>query len=202
MIHIGTAEYYQHIQEELEKCDVIFYEGVRSTKGRVISRAYEILAKSPRLNFVTQRQAINYSVLSEKLIWADIEAEKFESEWEKLPLRTKLAVRFVAPMCGFLAYFFMTSSQLAKIIEPRNLPAQEPTYSDGEPDEEMEKLIMTVRDNHLITVVNEFFQENKQKGLKVGVLYGARHLDALGSFLDKQGYHVAEGVRVRVFPIR
>ena len=42
MIHAATPEYYMEIQRELDDCDVVFYEGVRSRVVRWITLAYRI----------------------------------------------------------------------------------------------------------------------------------------------------------------
>ena len=55
MIHIGTPVYYQNIRKRLELCDVIFVEGVNSSKAAFLAWFYRFIVYRKSLGLVTQK---------------------------------------------------------------------------------------------------------------------------------------------------
>jgi hypothetical protein len=202
MVHIATAEFYAIVQSHLEQCDAIFYEGIRSKRVRVITSAYRILTKRPRLGLVTQSQALDLSTIREKVILADQDRQTFEANWSKLPWSTRVLISVISPLYGGYLFLTMTRGRLAKIIDPSNLPASESLeYVPDEPDP-FEEVIGESRDRHFISQLAAFFEQNRGKRLRAGVAFGAAHAEPVGAFLSRKlRYHVASAKRVLLFSL-
>ena len=75
MVHIGDADYYRLIQQELDDCDVVFFEGVKGWPVWWITLSYRIPTWLGRWNgLVQQRRHIDLDALSAPGHWkSDIE---------------------------------------------------------------------------------------------------------------------------------
>jgi hypothetical protein len=70
MIHIGSPDYYSQVHKELDECDIVLYEGVRTPRVRVLTLSYRIVARRKRLGLVAQDASLLRD-LRGRLIHAD-----------------------------------------------------------------------------------------------------------------------------------
>ena len=114
VLHIGSTEFYQEVITELNKCDLILFEGVGLKKLKGFRRAYQQFAK--RVGLVYQGDEINMKRFGAKLIHADFNRNIAEQEWKRIPLISRLLFRTIYPIglfwrttlnCAFLFFLWM-----------------------------------------------------------------------------------------------
>ena len=203
MIHIASPEFYESIDASLRHCDPIFYEGVGSNRARLLTSSYEILAKRPRLGFVTQKEALDLSRQPGELVHADQDARAFSQSWSSLPLRTRLFVSAASPIYGVYMFLTMTRRRLARSLEPSSLPAAEAFHPIDDDDwSRLDEVLLDRRDAHLIRQIAGFYRENRDRPIRAAVVFGAAHCEAVGHFLTRGlRYHVTSAKRARVFEL-
>lgn len=203
MIHIASPDYYESIDGHLQHCDPIFYEGVRSNHARLLTSAYRILAKRPRLGFVTQKEALDLSQQPGELIHADQDADTFSQNWSSLPLYTRLLISSASPIYGVYMFLTMTRGRLARRLEPSSLPAAESFQPiDDENWDRFDEVLLDRRDAHLIEKLASFYRKNKDRPMRAAVVFGAAHCEAVSNFLTRGlRYHVASAKRACVFEL-
>jgi hypothetical protein len=91
MIHIGRPEYYGHIRKNLEECDVILFEGIKTFRSRVVTLSYRLAARRRRLGLVVQGNAFLFSGIRGRLIHADVAPGEFNEKWSQIPWHVRLA---------------------------------------------------------------------------------------------------------------
>jgi hypothetical protein len=198
MVHAASEEFYKGVQTELEKCDVILFEGVNSTKTNLVTRIYEIAAAGPRLRLKLQRRSLDLEKLRERMVHADQDEISFNKGWKSLPFGTRLFIGMVGPLIGGLAYFLLDRETLAKGLEPSSLPASK--YWADEEDKPLSELIGISRDRYIIKKLQTCYKENQGSEIRIGVLFGASHAEAVEAYLtDSLGFHVASASRYNVF---
>ena len=84
MIHIGSPDYYNEIKSKLDGYDFIIFEGVKSSKVRLLTASYRYLTRRKKLGLITQKEGLSLRNYKSKLIHGDVDSIEFNN-WEMIP---------------------------------------------------------------------------------------------------------------------
>ena len=59
VIHVGSEQYYRNIQQELNNCEMVLFEGVTGMENSGLKKLYDTLAKL--INLKGQKESIDYT---------------------------------------------------------------------------------------------------------------------------------------------
>ena len=196
MVHIGSAEYYAEVQRRLEACNVVVYEGVRSTRSWLLTRSYAVLTYRKRLGLVLQKKAL-IAPLAKK-IHADLNAEQFATAWAAIPFWPRMLVLFCAPLYGIWLYFTATRRSIGRHLNTDEVESHR-DFSGWHDVPELEAAIRTTRDRRLVDEVSAAV-ERSGGDTRIGILYGAAHMRVVSRLLAlKYRYRVVESEWITVF---
>jgi hypothetical protein len=199
MIHIGAPAYYAEVKRRLDTCDVILFEGVRSFRSWLLTRAYAIPVRRKRLGLVLQRDALPLRGRQEK-IHADVSSAEFSSAWRAIPLYQRAVILIAAPLYGVWLYFTASRRSIAK---GRNV---EEVRSDRElaiakASPELEDALLATRDERLVEDLSAAI-DTHDAGNRIGVVYGAAHMRVVTRLLAaRYQYRVVESEWMMVFDL-
>jgi hypothetical protein len=198
MIHIGSPGYYADVKRRLESCDVVLYEGVRSFRAWMLTRAYSIATYRKRLGLVRQRDALVVPLLRQQKIHADLNGDQFAAAWDDIPLYQRILLLIGAPVYGMLLYFTGTRHAIGRRLNTEELESRR-DFQRFEAMPELENAIRTTRDLRLVEEVCRAIEGNTA-GTRIGVLYGAAHMRVVSRLLTNQyRYRVVESEWMTVF---
>lgn len=103
MTHVGSSDYYSRVHSKLDECDIVLYEGVRTSRVRVLTLSYRIVARRKRLGLVAQDTSL-LRELRGRLIHADIAPGEFNDNWSQVPWHIRLGILLIAPLYGGYHY--------------------------------------------------------------------------------------------------
>lgn len=189
MIHIGAPDYYAHVAARLQQCEVVLFEGARSSKAHMLALSYSLATRRKRLGLVTEREALRLRSLGVRLIHADSTSDEFAKGWSGIPLQTRLALMVGAPLYGAWLFLTATRESLGQDMQTEDLESRD--RQDAFEDEpELERTLLTRRDSRLIGALTSLLVEATQPTC-AGVLYGAGHISAVTRFLfDEHAFRV------------
>lgn len=200
MIHIADPDFYVEIGRRLEACDLILCEGVQSPTSSLLTLSYRFCVETPRLGLVSQKD-LKLGHLKERLIHADVAGAVFDRRWWDLKTWWRFLVPLVAPIYGLHLRYFGTRTDIARGLG-MNLRKSGREVLAGEDYQEMLEVILDWRDRRLIDVIEEQRLKQGNAGLRIAVLYGAKHMRAvLRHLLDQCGYRVAKSEWTTVFEL-
>lgn len=198
MIHIGSPAYYAEVRRRLEACDVVLFEGVRSFRAWMLTRAYSIVAYRKSLGLVRQRDALVVPLLSQRNIHADVNAEQFSAAWAGVPLYQRVLLLLGAPMYGLFLYLTGTRHSIGRGLNAEELESQR-DFERFAGTPELENLIATTRDLRLVEEISAVVEKNGV-GKRIGIVYGAAHMRVASRLLtSKYRYRVVESEWITVF---
>ncbi len=113
MIHIGSPDYYSQVHKKLDECDIVLYEGVRTSRARVLALSYRIVARRGRLGLVAQNASLLRG-LRGRLVHADIAPGEFNDNWSRVPWHVRLAILLIAPLYG--GYQYLTATKESRFV--------------------------------------------------------------------------------------
>jgi len=202
MIHVGSSEYYQEISRRLALCDLILAEGVNSKRANIITLSYRIVKYIRRMDLVTQQDGMKVDSFRSKLLNADMDGLAFDERWSSLPVSLRLQMFVMIPLVVVYLFLFGTREVLAENIALDDLPSSEEIASENEDFEPLDALIIDERDRKLIEYIAKLVSEHKGDAQQVGILYGARHMRSIITFLmQKLNYRIAKAEWVKVFDL-
>lgn len=197
MIHIGSPAYYTEVKRRLAACDLVLFEGVRSLRARVLTRAYSICIHNKSLGLVLQRDALVPNLEQHK-IHADLNAEQFSAVWADIPLHQRVLLLLGAPLYGFWLYCTGTRQSIGRRLNTEEVESHR-DFERFEGAPELENAIATARDRRLLEEVSVAV-EQRAAGARIGVLYGAAHMRVVSRLLtSKYKYRVVESEWITVF---
>jgi hypothetical protein len=200
MIHVGEKRYYAEIARRLVECDLIIAEGVSSKRSAILTMSYRIVKHIRRLDLVTQHE-MDTSILKSKIINADIEGGEFEKLYSNLPILDRLQILILSPAFALYLLLFGTRKFIASELATEDLPTSEEILADDF-SERLEEVTLTKRDCVLVQKLQDLIEDRAQEGMKIGILYGARHMRTVVAFLfNKFGYNVGRAEWVTVFDL-
>jgi hypothetical protein len=198
MIHIGSPAYYAEVRRRLSACDVVLFEGVRSFRVWMITRAYSIMTRNKRLGLVRQRDALAVSTLGQRKIHADVSTDEFHVAWTDIPWYQRVLLLLGAPVFGLWLYFTGTRQSIGRRLNTEEVESSR-DFERFERTPELEKTLATTRDLRLVEEVSTAV-EASGGGSRIGVIYGAAHMRVVSRILtSKYGYRVVESEWVTVF---
>jgi hypothetical protein len=200
MVHIAEPAFYEGVMRQLEKCDLILYEGISSRSVSLLGHCYQIVANSPRLGLVAQ-QTMKLDRLADRLVHADVSGEAFDGRWAKLGLLLRWVVKAAAPALVFYFRNFGTRESIAGHLQLDLLKSREEILRGGDV-EAFDDLLVTWRDRHLINVIEQHRQKHHGESLSIAVVFGASHMRAVVRHLTKNpepGYRVVRSEWMTVF---
>ena len=181
MIHIGSPKFYSAVQERLNTCDVVLYEGVRSPSGWILTLSYRIVARRRRLGLITQSQGLSMTDLRGKLIHADVDGREFGIAWARIPWYWRFGILIVAPLFGVFRYLTATRESIGQHLRLEDLPSRNET-NRGDSPPGFEHALGASRDTKLIAAL-EAQLASADSAKCVGVLSGAAHMRAVTDLL-------------------
>ncbi len=99
MIHIGEKEFFEAVYQDAFAHDAVLVEGLKSPITNRITRSYRWMAGS-KLGLVIQPKYPKPESVKARIVHADLSHEEFLVEWQKMPLKLRLLIYFLAPMVG------------------------------------------------------------------------------------------------------
>ena len=191
MVHIGLPSFYSQIQDELEDCDYLIYEGVASARSWFIVQSYKLVTRRADLGLVLQNEALNTSSLSLSRIHGDISTEAFDASWKQLPIHLRACILCLAPLYGAWRYLTATHESLARGHSVNDYPEFDELSDDME---QLRELILDERDRRLVEVLRQHVAKNGHTTHKTALVWGASHMPAAFSCLSGEfGFRVSKG---------
>jgi hypothetical protein len=191
MIHIGRPEYYGHIRKNLEECDVILFEGIKTFRSRVVTLSYRLAARRRRLGLVVQGNAFLFSGIRGRLIHADVAPGEFNEKWSQIPWHVRLAILIVAPLFG--AYLYLTASKesIGRRLKMEDLASSEEVMR-GDFAPGYDEAIMSSRDAKLVAAIESLITAAIPPAT-IGIVYGAAHMKAVTAVLMGKYHYRIDG---------
>jgi hypothetical protein len=202
MVHLAAPEFYEAIGARLKMCDTILYEGVKGITTRILTSAYQLAGGSSRLGLVTQDDALPLAKLPKTLIHADLSGQEFDRGWRQIPIVHRLLVYLLAPIVGLGLRFAGTRQLIAQGLRVDDLSVEEAYGDEDSGWDAMERVIVDLRDRHLVGVLRTFFEQHRSQSMTAAVVFGARHIPAAArALMSGCGYRVARADAVIVFQL-
>lgn len=197
MIHVGSPAYYADVKRRLDACDLVLFEGVRSLRAWMLTRAYSIATYRKRLGLVLQRDALG-PLLNQHKIHADVTAEQFSIAWGRIPLHQRLLLLLGAPVYGLWLYFTATRRSIGRRLNTEEVESRL-DFQRSEAVPEIENAILTTRDLRLAQEVSAAIEKGHAT-TRIGIIYGAAHMRVVSRLLtSKYGYRVTDSEWITVF---
>lgn len=202
MIHVGSREFYGEVSQRLAQCHLILAEGVDSKRVRLLTRSYRIVQKIKRMDLVTQQEGMKTAGFREKIMSTDIEGTAFDERWNLLPLKLRAQIFLLTPVYVVYLFLFGTRETIAENIALEDLPSSEEVLSQDDDFDKLDALVIDERDRRLIGRIESLLEANEKPGKTIGIVYGARHMRNVSSFLlQKLNYRIAKAEWVTVFDL-
>lgn len=186
VFHIGTKEFYTEIATELDKCDLILFEGIDIKGMGVLWKSYQHLAT--RLGLVYQNHALNLNKHKEKLIHTDFSKEEAEREWKKVPLVSRILFMLTYPVSLFTLSYFMSRRGFSNTFKDnRNLEDGFGFMRAGKINS-VQNFIRGKREQLIFNEIDKQVANTNQAPKRIGILYGAKHMEKVVLYLINQHY--------------
>ncbi len=200
MIHIGSPKYYENIRKRLESCDAIMVEGVKSSKVSFITLCYRFAARRKKIGLVTQHY-MNMDGLRERVFNGDLGTHAFDSEWSKIPLRTRCLLFLMIPVAMIYSYT-LTRKDIATHIELDDLRSRDEILDADCDTEALDSVILGKRDRHLLQALEQYHANNKASDKVLGIVFGAMHMRAVVELLSRRlSYRVTQSEWETIFDL-
>jgi hypothetical protein len=198
MIHAGAPEYYAEVSRRLATCDVVLFEGVRSTQSWLLTRSYAIATRRKRLGLVLQSDGLDYALVKSRGVHADVTAAQFSGTWAKAPLVQRLAILMFAPLYGVWLFLTATRASIGRRMSTEEVESNKDVdLLESMP--EIQEALLTSRDAKLVADLSSAVESNGADK-RIAVIYGAAHMRAVSRLLTgKYRYRVVESEWITVF---
>jgi len=198
VFHVGSKQFYQEVTTELDKCDVILYEGIDFKKLKAFGKAYRIFAK--RLGLCFQKDAINMSNYRSKLVRADFDNESAKREWSKIPLISRWLFKITFPIGLIILSYGETKKSFAKCFRNRDFYDRQLWFMKNGKKNSVENFIMEKRNQVIIQKIDEQINLPVSIGKRIGVIYGAAHMkSAIAHLLRNRQFKLKDSWFLTVF---
>jgi hypothetical protein len=201
MIHLGTADFYREVSDQLTRCQVIVAEGVGgdSVLTRALTLSYRTPSRSKRLGLVVQD--INIQELARAgalILWPDLSGEQARRGWQTVPWVQRLAVFTLVPVFAVGMRIFGSRRVLGRFLATEDLPTWE-DHAVREVFPALTKFIGDDRDKMLADALVSILTTRTDEEILVGVVYGAEHMRAVVKELALHGYRPRSAAWLTVF---
>lgn len=200
MVHLAESSFYEEVSRRLEKCDAIFYEGVRSKHVSRLTRSYRWLARRERLGLVLQSEYLDLQPLRDRVIRADLPTRDFNARWQSLPLPLRLLVAVLVSPVALALYLTDSREAIAKRLTRSSLPASEAFEADDAYADALEAVVVDARDQRLAQVLSRYIEDNGDNEATAAIVFGAGHVEGIQRFLTRKlRFRPAGGSQIVVF---
>jgi|GEM_PF-3183477 len=203
VFHIGTRDFYENILDEVNSCDMVLYEGVPKRKTMFFNELgkYNHIAK--RLDLVSQSNGLPVDLFKASMIHSDLDRINWQREWRQLFLTEKLKYKFLLPIQLYIHSLNINRYKLAKVFMHS---AEEVELAYGpikDKEGTLSNLMFDIREKIVISKISKIIESQKEDHKKIGVLYGAGHMNVFARFLiDKMNFYPENGKFIKVFDIK
>lgn len=177
MIHVGEPRFYLEVKNRLENYDFILFEGLNSKVTEQVTRSYSLFP-DPKKNGLMVQPDLNPEHFPGKLIHADLDGESFDEAWDKLPLKLRLLILISSPIYGIYAKFFKSGDAFFESTGLDLLESREEIFYN-EDMLQLDALILQRRDQHLIACLDRLLETQKDRHVKIAIVFGAAHMRAV-----------------------
>ena len=192
--------YYDNIRKRLESCDAIMVEGVKSSKASFITLCYRFVARRKNIGLVTQHY-MDMDGLRDRVFNGDIGSQAFDSEWSKIPLRTRCLLSLMIPV-AMIYSFTLTRKDIAAHMELDDLWSRDEILDADSDTEALDSVILGKRDSHLLQVLEQYHANHVASDKVLGIVFGAMHMRAVVGLLSRRlGYRVTKSEWETVFDL-
>jgi hypothetical protein len=201
VLHLGTADFYREVTDQLARCQVIVAEGVggNSVLTRALTLAYRTPSRSKRLGLVVQDIDLQSLALAgAQVVWPDLSGEQVKRAWRTVPLIQRLAVLTLVPVFALGLRIFGSRRVLGRFLATEDLPTLE-DHAVREAFPALMKFIGDDRDAMLADALASILGARADEPIVVGVVYGAEHMRAVVKVLARHGYRPRRAEWLTVF---
>ncbi len=189
MVHIGDRGFYQQTYDDAFSHDVVLIEGIQSPVSRNLTRSYRWL-NFEALGLVRQPKAPLQEDVHARIVNADLNAEEFHREWQKVSILDRAIILMCAPLLGLYRRFFATREGLARSLSLEDLRSADEVLNWNPKSEPFMHSILHARDQRLIECL--VAEVNSGTVQRIAVIFGARHMRAVLRELANQGFKSSE----------
>lgn len=199
VVHVGSETFYEEVKTELDKCDIILFEGVGLKALKPLRGAYRQFAK--RLGLASQGDAIDLEKYKGKLIHADLDAKQSEIEWQKIPFFSRKLFEIALPLGLKFLSLWETRDSFAEAMKknPDEIDDQL-WFMDSGKTETVQKSICDKREQVILDLIDKQLIKLPEKPKRIGIIYGAAHMKKVIRYLlDKHQFKIREAWFLTVF---
>ena len=137
-----------------------------------------------------------------QILNTDMEGRAFDEGWSSLPLTLKAQIFFLMPFYVIHLFLFGTRETIAENIALEDLPSSQEILFQDDDFDKLDALLIDERDRRLIHNIEELHHARHKDKKVVGVVYGARHMRNVTSYLlHKLKYRIDKAEWVTVFDL-
>jgi len=203
MVHLGEAAFYKAVYEDASQHDAMLVEGLKSPITTRITRTYRWIAGSRRIGLALQPRHPEQSNSRATIIHADLSHAEFEEHWRKLALFRRLVLYAAAPTIGLYYRWFGSRRSIGRRCgDLDDLPDRNEVLNWSPEWAGLDNAVMTVRDERLLKVMNDYLDMPSSDPRRLAIVYGAHHMRAVLKDLERnRGFRVAKGTWMTVFEL-
>lgn len=198
MVHVGERSFYERTYREAFQHDVTLVEGIRSSVGRNLTRAYRWLDPG-RLGLVVQPPSPPQNEVSSRIVKADLSAREFLTEWREIALPIRAFISIMAPMMGLYLRFRGSRASLAQRLSLDDLRSSEELLRWQPSLDPLDGALLRARDQRLLECLWKEVENESQK--RVAIVYGAMHVRAVVRELRQREFRPESATWRTVFTI-
>ena len=184
MFHIGSKDFYRQVSNELEKCDVIIYEGMDLKNIRRLHKSYRRCAS--RLSLSCQSDELNVHALNCKLVHADFTGIDALNEWKNIPLLGRLLFNIFFPLGLLFLAFSETRKSYARTFRNKEEIDSDLWFMKIGKTNSISSFIMDKRNSLIMDNINQQLQVPDVEKRRIGILYGAGHMKAVINYITRE----------------
>jgi len=194
MVHLAEPEFYERVNSDAAKHDVVVLEGINSPVSRRLTRTYR-WSRPARLGLVIQKK---FSCEGVRTVLADLPSVEFETLWRSGPRWERAVIECGAAIFGLRLRLVGTRASLGKKFNTTDLPDRDEVMMWTERNAPLLDALRTARDASLCRAVTDLLAESEQVH-SVAIIYGARHMGVLVHVLRKAGFRPVASEWMQVF---
>lgn len=198
MVHVGESRFYTETYADAFSHDVVLIEGVKSPVVRNLTKSYRWI-NLEKLGLVRQLQPPSASVVTARIVKADLSSEEFHQEWKKIPFHLRLVISVAAPIIGFHRRLFASRESLAKTMSLEDKQSAKEILDSSSTFEPLSHAIIHARDARLIQRLATELDAETSSDNRIAVVFGAQHMRSEIRALSQRGFHSLEGTWQTIF---
>ncbi len=154
------------------------------------------------MELVTQQEALKIRLPRKDVINADMSRRDFDKGWSAVSAALRFQLIIFLPVYVVWLFLFGTREVIAEHMAMEDMPSRDETLFSDEDTESLDRLLIDERDRQLIGVIEDLHRTKNPDRKTVGIVYGARHMRNITSFLlDRLSYRITASDWVVVFDL-